>query len=198
MSAQRFTDGFDLSLQLPNCNPWMSFALHQMEALRKATKYEFFAFVAPEQFGVAIPAWDTFTTQLRIPAGSWIWAYTFQSGFDPTDNVGIGDFPGVVRLTEHGTGHLLMANFVNQSIGSAAGGPFAPLGAIHSTQVLLPDPRVVIEPGIVNVEIANPSGLPIWAQLTLWCAVPEEARVYQFTECPQPPELRGTEAGGYR
>ena len=36
------------------------------------------------------------------------------------------------------------------------------------------------------------------AQLALWCAVPKESRLYQFSECPVPGEIRGTEAGGYR
>ena len=174
-------DGFTLNLQWPNCSRWAGFALHQLDALRRSTLYRFHVFTAPEDATATVAQYDTLQNQVRIPPGSWLWAITFAGAF--------GANAYSVRISEQGTGQLLWSNF------------FVPGGAFpHGMQILLTEPRVIITPGIVNVEItATPeSNSFVQAQLALWCAVPKEARVYQFTECPQPASIRGTEAGGYR
>jgi len=174
-------DGFSLNLQWPNCSRWAGFALHQLDALRRSTQYRLHVFVAPEEASTVVTKYATFQTQLRVPPGSWLWAVSF------------GSFAGCFRISEQGTGQLIYSNF------------YVPSAAFpHGMQVLLTEPRVIVAPGILSVEIAIPpasvaAGVDFSSpcQIALWCAVPKEARLYQFTECPQSESIRGTEAGGY-
>jgi hypothetical protein len=172
-------DGFALNLQLPNCNQWAGFAMHQMEALRRAHSYHFHVFVAPEESTVPIAAYDTFNVQLHLPPGSWIWGITMQANTTST-LAGGGNATVMVRITDQGTQQMLFSNFAQGFINQIPP---------HGAQQLLSEPRVVIDPGILNIEIANPpdnGNVAIYAQVALWCAVPIEPRDYQYTDCPVP------------
>ena len=187
MTQQPIVDGFTLNLQWPNASRWAAFTLHQLEALRRSTLYRFHVFTAPEDTTAQIAQYDTQQNQIRVPPGSWLWAVSF-AGILPGANAGC-----CVRISEQGTGQLLYSNFYAPV---AVGGIFP-----HGMQILLTEPRVLVAPGILNVEIAfTPAsgGGGTFAQVALWCAIPKESKVYQFTECPQPESIRGTEAGGYR
>lgn len=168
-------DGFSLNLQMPNCNRWVPFTAHQMEVLRRSSLYRFHVFVAPEDLSVAIGPYDTFAVQLRIPAGSWIWAISPQSAVNSPSAPTSGSL--LYRITDQGSGELLASNFIS------------PGWWAHQAQLLLPEPRLVTEPGIVDVEIANGpynTGQTMYAQLALWAAIPIQPMRVQYTECPAP------------
>ena len=98
-------DAFANNLQLPFSNPWMAAAAHQMEPLRRSTRYNCHVFLVPDSPFVTIHPYSTHATQVRIPAGSWLWAVMFQP---IVDNQGGGSS---YRIAEQGTGLMLMANF---------------------------------------------------------------------------------------
>jgi hypothetical protein len=153
-------DGFCLDLTtLFVPGRYIPAALGQLEALRKSGLYRSRWYAVPEE-PITIAAYDTFEQQVRIVPGSYLWGIT-SAGF----------IPGMlVRIVEGSTGIPFMSDFMwGQNL--AQGTPQV---------TLLTQPRLIVDPGYVDVEISNPfplaipmPGLPEQTpQLVLMCAEP--------------------------
>lgn len=172
---QPIVDGFCYDLTQLFVPGWFrAMALGQLEALRKSGLYRARWYVVPEE-PTALAAYDTLEQQVHIVPGSYLWGLVAGA-------VGATFVPTMVRITEGSTGIPFMSDFLTGSaMGvSDANGNFFP--------TLLTQPRLIVAPGWVNVEIANPSGLNLAAnqlQIVLFCAEPcavlEDE--LQLTEC---------------
>jgi hypothetical protein len=159
-------DGFSYSLSNIYTPGWYRpMALGQLEALRKAGNYRSRWYTVPEDLDEVLPGFGVIEQQLRIVPGTYLYGYMVES-------ISLGN--GVlVRITEGATGIALMEDFVyaaNLTVPSPPGGSFS-----FGQPTLMTQPRLIIDPGWVNVEIANP-GVPdpvfAFAHIVLLCAEP--------------------------
>jgi hypothetical protein len=163
-------DGFTYSLSrllLPIS--YSSAVLAQMETLRLAGKYQAKMFSVPTPANPststvgAIPAYSQVEEQIRIDPGSYIYGWMFS-----INGTGSGT-PGVCHInvtdacteTPLSSDYILASLFNLQTTSTPQRGPS-----------LLAQPRLISEPGLVNVEIYNNSASAIQAQLALFCSAP--------------------------
>lgn len=164
-------DGFCYDLTRLFVPGWYEpMALGQLEAIRKSGLYRARWHAVPEE-PVALAAYDTLEQQVRIVPGSYLWGIASSV---------LGAL--LVRIVEGSTGIPFMNDFV---YGSSLSAPTA--GGTHHP-ILLTQPRLITDPGWVQVEISNTSAAMIAAanlQLVLLCAEPcvviEEAM--ELSEC---------------
>jgi hypothetical protein len=168
-------DGFSLNMAiryLPYV--WEAHALAQMEILRRANLFRPRWHVLPDQQNTPIAAYDTYEFQAGVLAGSYLWGIQFTqfdgSVEEPTTYTPVAPSDSLIQVTEACTGIALFQDFV-------AGGGFSffrttgrPRG--EAVPYLLSRPRIIMEPGLVNVEIHNRSAVPLTCQLILFFAEP--------------------------
>jgi hypothetical protein len=188
-------DGFcyDLTTAYLPCR-YVPMALGQLEALRKAGQYRARLYPVPEELLAPIPPYDTVEQQVRIVPGSYLYGWTISARvtgggvmyYDTPINI-------LIRMTEGATGIPLMGDFLYATnMGGLVAIPaFTPVGA--GVPTLMTEPRLIVEPGWINVEITNNSqvavpGPPVvfsGIQIVLYCAEPcqvvEDA--WQVSEC---------------
>lgn len=142
-------------------------ALGGLEVLRRAALWHPRWFVIPDSINQPIQPYDTLEYQCSILGGSYLWGYQFTelSGgdVDPTaQNL-------LVQVTDACTGIAIWSDFVTDfalavpNTGTALGAP---------VPRLLPLPRLILEPGLIDVEISNRTGNEVTCQLLLLCAEP--------------------------
>ena len=157
-------DGFcyDLNRLFVPC--WYEpMALGQLEALRKAGLYRSRWYAVPED-PLTLGGYDTLEQQVRIVPGSYLWGI-ISSAFNQVQ----------VRIVEGSTGIPFMSDFVD---GGALGFNLANFGALPwetAHPVVMTQPRYIVSPGYVQVELANTTGLEITPerlQVILLCAEP--------------------------
>lgn len=147
-------DGFCYSLFRQYSAGWYEpMALGQMEPIRRAGGFRFRSYCVPEDQDVLIPAYDTVEMQVHIVPGSYLWG--FLALVDPSLRI---------KITEGATGIPLSAEFIS-GFGSIA---FTPPGK----PILLSQPRLIVDPGWINVEMANVLAAPSAVQLILLVAEP--------------------------
>lgn len=146
--------------------------LGQMDVLRRANNYRPRWYVAPDNLNDPITAYETFEMQIRITPRSYLWGFTFFSfdaagGYEPQFG---GDV--LVSVTEACNGVAMFSEFATaaglqglQRRGSNTG--------VNNPNLLM-QPRLILEPGLVNVEISNRLGTDQYCQLVLFCAEPCE------------------------
>ena len=166
-------DGFMYNsclLYLPN--RFMPAALTQLETLRRAQNFRARWFCIPDAQAEPIAAYDTFQYQVNIAPGSYLWGMMFNNLTAPNINSDL-----LISVVDACTGIPLFNDFVNATIASpgAAGAP--PTLTSRNLPVLLTQPRLVLEPGLVDVEIANQTNGSRTCQLVLMFAEP--CRVFE-------------------
>lgn len=164
-------DGFSLNLNIRYLPyHYTAACLSQSEVLRRANLYRARWVVMPDDLNTPIPAYDTFEGQIKVVPGAYLWGFQvnqFEAGtfilVNPTDTI--------IQVTDACTGVPLFsdyasgAGFTNFSAAAAdAHGGIAP----H----LLTQPRLIMEPGLLNVEIANRAVTTLRCQLLLFFAEP--------------------------
>ncbi len=165
-------DGFTFNTQLLYlpCRYFPN-ALAQMDILRRAANYRPRWFVVPDDIDQPIQPYDTLYYQIEMAANSYLWGYSFCS-VSATAPSGGGPEP-----TETTAADLLI-----QAVDSCTGVPlfqdFANGGGNHSNftsranPIILSQPRLILNPGLVNVEISNRTPNTITCQWLLHFAEP--------------------------
>lgn len=184
---KQVVDGFtyNSSLILMPCRFYPQ-ALGQMDILRRAANYRARWFVIPDDAGQPIQPYDTFYYQIEVARGSYLWGYNFSaiSALDPDDapaEVSASDL--LVQITDSCTGVPLFQDFIIASGAKVNQQGTADLGA-RMIPVLTTQPRLILEPGLVNVEISNRTGNTITCQLLIHFAEPCTVLEEKARQCP--------------
>ena len=143
-------------------------ALAQLDILRRAANYRARWFVIPDDIDQPIAPYDTLYFQINVAGGSYLWGYQFSSLSATTISPDTG-LPVPVATTA--------ADILIQAVDSCSRIPlfqdFANGLGCHSNftsrcvPILLTQPRLILEPGLVNVQISNRTGNSIICQLLL-------------------------------
>lgn len=163
-------DGFMYNtslLLLPN--RFMPFALGEMDFLRRANNYRARWWAIPDDEGEPIAAFDTFQFQVNVSPGSYLWGMMFANitNRDSSGNL-------LISVVDSCTGIPLFNDFVNAQDTHTSNNA-------KNLPVILSKPRLILAPGLVNVEIANRTSGNINCQLVLMFAEP--CRVLDETGC---------------
>ncbi len=165
----QIVDGFSYNTMLY----WLSNrfgpnALAQLDILRRAVNYRARWFVIPDDIAQPIGPYDTLYYQINVADGSYFWGHMFSA----ISATGPDDAPVEVAASD-----LLL-----QAVDSCTGIPlfqdFANGGACHSNYssrilpVILSQPRLILEPGLCNIQIANRTPNTIFCQWLLHFAEP--------------------------
>jgi hypothetical protein len=173
-------DGFSYNTTLEELPlRWPPMALAQMETLRRAANYRPHWYVAPDDLE-PIAAYDTFYYQVRTVGGAYLWGYRFSvvAPSAPTlrrDHFGVTPPPeptdALIQVTDSCSGIPLFQDYISGG-GAAVNQLNTPDFGARVNPVLLSQPRLVLEDGLVNVEIANKSAAALTCQLLLMFAEP--------------------------
>lgn len=161
-------DAFTLSMSLPLLST--SYRVHaqaQMEVLRRARGYRFAAWSAPSMAeptaatatpAKTVPAYSQIEEQWSIPAGSYLWGWSFVALSGEAPNF-------YIQLTDACTETALFSDYVNGAI-------FTPGSSPVRGPSLLTNARLISDPGKVNVEIYNNTSVDVNAQFVGYFAIP--------------------------
>lgn len=162
-------DGFSYNSQLLYlANRYWPNALAQMDILRRANNFRPRWFSIPEDIGEPIQPYDTFYQQIEVADGSYLWGYVFSSisALDTTGApIATTSANLCIQATDSCTGIPLFQDFAN---GSACSTDFS----ARMPVIPLSNPRLILKPGQVNVEIANRTANTITCQLAMFFAEP--------------------------
>lgn len=172
-------DGFMYNtslLLLPN--RFFPFALGELEVLRRANNYRARWYCVPDDMEgnptpttpigtQPIAAYDTFQFQISVSPASYLWGMMFASltgGSLATDLQ--------LSIVDSCTGIPLFNDFASGSVAS----PRSTIQGVTRNSKALPvplsKPRLILAPGLVNVEIANTTNAARQCQLVLMFAEP--------------------------
>ena len=160
----QIVDGFsynDQLIYLPN--RYWPLALAELDILRRANNLRPREWCVPDNFNSPILGYDTFQYQIQVAGDSYLWGYNFVSLSATTpDNAPAATTAGdlLIQLTDSCTGFPIFQDFVN-------GFGCSTTGNARCFPILLPKPRLILEPGLINVEIANRTPNSIICQLRL-------------------------------
>ena len=167
-------DGFTLNPAIRYRPNWyMAAALGSMDILRRANAYRPKWYVVPDDEHATIPAYQTLEYQLSLTPRSYIWGVLVNQFGLALPYVQTNADDVWVKLTDSCSGISLFSDFVR-------GLGFQSLQATLTDQrnamlpYLLTQPRLVMEPGLVTVELANTAAVAIRPQLVVFTAEPCE------------------------
>lgn len=138
-------------------------ALAQLDVLRRAANYRARWWVVPQDIGQPIQPYDTYYEEVEVSSGSYFWGYMFKSvsATDPTGEPAATSASDILlQAVDSCTGIPLFQDFAN------GGGNSSNFNA-RMLPILLSQPRLILEPGLVNVELANRTGNTITCQWLL-------------------------------
>lgn len=181
-------DGFTYSASMLYLSTtYRASALAQMEVLRRAKGYRARWYLVPDDLHDPIPAYDQIEQQINVPPGSYLWGIAFSI---PTElNDSLVTTVCHIQVTDACTETALFSDYVNhfnvQSLNPAVG------AMNRRNPMLLAQPALIGQPGLVDVEIYNgstdggvasigqaPAGVALNCQLALLfaepCVPPEE------------------------
>ena len=141
-------------------------ALAQMDALRRAAGYRARWITAPDDIAEPIQPYDTYQGQFALAGNSYLWGYHFSSisATDPTDApVATTATDLCLQVSDSCSSIPIFQDFIN---GNGAHSNFT----ARCFPILLSKPRLILDPGLVTVEIANRTANTIFAQLILMFA----------------------------
>jgi hypothetical protein len=144
-------------------------ALAQSEILRRANLYRARWYVQPDDASTPIAAYDTFEGQVQVMAGSYLWGIQYTE-FDGVSFTQVAGANGVIQVTDACTGIALFGEYVS---GNAF--TFFRTSTDFRADIvphILSQPRLILAPGLLNIEISNRSTAPLRCQLILFFAEP--------------------------
>lgn len=148
-------DGFVLSMsQLYLPISYRANCLAQMEVLRKANGYQFMAQTAPSQAPETIPAFGQIEEQWTVEPGSYLWGWSLALVNNNIDIVNSGSIH--VLITDACTETALSSDYI-LAANISSKRPLFNVAAPRNP-FLLPQPRLISDPGKLNVEIYNNGG----------------------------------------
>jgi hypothetical protein len=153
---------------------YMASALGSMDVLRRANTYRPKWYTLPDDEHATIPAYQTLEYQLRVTPRSYVWALMAnQFGLKVAPFAQQNSDDIWVEITDTCNGIPFFADFVR-------GRGFQSLQATVNDQrnAMLPylftQPRLILEPGLLAVEIANTAAVAVRPQVILFTAEPCE------------------------
>lgn len=152
---------------------YMANALGSLDVLRRANTYRPRWYIIPDDENSTIPAYQTLEYQLRVTPRSYIWAMILNRFNLVAPFAQINSDDVWVQITDSCNGIPFFSDFVQ-------GRGFQTLQATLTDQrnAMLPhlftQPRLILEPGLVAVELANTAAVAIRPQLILFSAEPCE------------------------
>jgi len=170
-------DGYTLSLsQLLLPISYRASALAQMEVLRKAKTFQFKAICIPGPDNPSpggttnnnavglVPAFGQIEEQVQVDPGTYLYGWMFSGALTSTiANTSLFH----ILVTDACSETPLMSDYVrsvlytNNPGNNIVRGPF-----------LLAQPRLISDPGLINVEIYSGYSVDTYAQLVLFCSAP--------------------------
>jgi hypothetical protein len=152
---------------------YIASALGSMDVLRRANTYRPKWYVQPDDEHATLPAYQTLEYQLRVTPRSYIWAMMInQFGLNaPFPQANADDV--WVQITDTCNGIPFFSDFVR-------GRGFQSLQNVVTDErnAMLPylftQPRLILEPGLLAIEIANTAAVAIRPQIILFSAEPCE------------------------
>lgn len=186
-------DGFTYSMNLLYLpNNYRSAVLAQLETIRLTGNYQMKMFAAPTPVSTnvsgagpaqsnsigLIPAYGQVEQQLSIDPGSYFYGWMFNIIGNDVDGSNFH-----IRVTDACTETSLSSDYILAAL--VRENPSAITSTAFRGPCLLAQPRLISDPGLVNVEIYNNSPQNEYAQLTLFCATPRNvAPPYSFDGNP--------------
>jgi hypothetical protein len=163
-------DGFSYNTQLLYLpERYFPNALAEMDILRRANNYRPRWFCIPDDLDQPIQPYDTLYYQgVEVADGSYLWGYEFASisAVPPAGGTIATTAADIcIQATDACTGVPLFQDFAN---GAGCNSNFSS----RAVPILLSRPRLILTPGLVNVEIANRTANTITCQLLLLFAEP--------------------------
>ena len=180
VTIPQVVDGFTYNTQLLYLpNRYFPNALAQLDILRRAANLRARWFVVPDDIDQPIAPYDTFYYQIEMAGGSYVYGYQFTalSALDPTGAPTVANNSDIlVQAIDSCTGIPLFQDFVNAQ--GSCNSNFTSRGV----PVLMTQARLILEPGLVNVELSNRTANSITCQILILTAEPckvvnEETRV---------------------
>lgn len=142
-----------------------------MEILRRANLLRARQYALPDTQGSPIRPRETYEIQIQVTAGSYIWGLQFVEYHENDEEVLVPASAdrGMFNIVDGCTGVAVVSDFVfGKGVGS-----YGTQGARSMvTPFILPQPRIITSPGLVNVEIANTSDEDLTCQLVIFTAEP--------------------------
>jgi hypothetical protein len=173
-------DGFTLNPSIRYRPNWyFPMALGQLDILRRANTYRPKWYALPDEFNTPIPARETREFQIRLTPGSYVWGL-LANQFIPLDirfpNYSKTQPTFCMKITDSCTGIGFWEDFVKAA---AFSGEQATQGDYRNMMLphLLTQPRLIMEPGLLAVEIANVDATDLTCQLLILAAEPCEVKV---------------------
>ncbi len=165
-------DGFTLNPSIRYRPGWYTpSALGSLDVLRRANTYRPKWYIIPDDEHATIPAYQTLEYQFRVTPRSYVWGFIlnqFSAAFAPVAATDVW-----LQITDTCNGIPLFLDF-------ASGHGFQTNQATPTDQrnamlpYLLTQPRLILEPGLLNVELANTAAVAIRPQLLIFTAEPCE------------------------
>lgn len=176
MLENQILDGFSLNLNiryLPYHYP--AACLNQSSVLRRANLYRARWIVQPDDLNTPIPAYDTFEGQVHIMPGSYLWGFQVTQ-FEAGTFILVAAADVIIQVTDACTGVPLFSDYMAGSgfspFSAAPGAPADARCGMGMAPHLLTQPRLIMEPGLINIEIANRATTTTRCQLLLFFAEP--------------------------
>lgn len=167
---QQIVDGFSYNTMLFPMLPCRYFpnALAQMDVLRRAANFRARWFCIPDDIDQPIQPYATLYYQIRVAYGAYIYGYQFStlSATDPSGNpVATTASDILVEAVDSCTGIPLFQDYAN-------GGGCHSNFTSRCVPILLTQPRLILEPGLVNTHVSNRTPNTIYCQLLVQVAEP--------------------------
>jgi hypothetical protein len=176
VTLAQVVDGFTYNTQLLYlADRYFPNALAQLDILRRAANYRPRWFCVPVDIDEPIVGYDTLYYQIEMAADSYVWGYSFAS-ISATSPAGApisttaADL--LIQAVDVCSGIPLFQDFAN---GAGNHSNFTS----RANPIILTAPRLILDPGLVNVEISNRTANSINCQWLIHVAEP--CRV--ITEC---------------
>lgn len=145
----------------------------QMEVLRRARGYRSRDFLVPEDVIEPVAAFSQVEYQVQAQPGSYLWGLMFSAPATLNDDLENAEQFIHLQVTDNCTETPLFSDYVRGQNLIAVTGP-------GLRNPYLVTPRIIGEPGTLNVEVYNRSSQALFCQLVLMmaepCVAPESMR----------------------
>ena len=165
-------DGFTLSAsQLLVPTSYRALILGQMDTLRRASAMRPRHYVAPLQTDEPVPAYKQVEYQISVMAGSYVYGLSFaiqaaQLDFAQYVHVQLTDkYTETPFFSDYARG---ISFITDPTAAQAVGYPVGTFRAPH----LLAQPRIICDPGTIEIELYNSSDTDLYCQLCVFVAEP--------------------------
>lgn len=155
---------------------YMGLALAGMDVLRRANTYRPKLYCVPDDFNQPIQAYETVEHQVRVTPNSYVWGLQCNQYSLADGGPGWAVIAGAnvwIQITDSCNGLVYFSDFARGTAMQTLKGTPTDQRWQHHPH-LLTQPRLVLEPGLLAVELANDSAANLRCQLIIFTAEPCE------------------------